>query len=173
MMNRPFHLKSLATIALATSAILTTISSRATAGEVDARIKSALEQAGIKYEITSDSDFKVLVPCKDNRTQVVLINSDTSKINDTNLEFREVYALAYKNNSSLPAEMSYKMMQESNRKKIGSWEIIKTSNGTTNLVVFNAKVPADTSSQNLVKIINSVGLVADEMEKSITTEDTF
>ncbi len=172
MMNRPFKLKSLATIAIATSTIFATLGSKADAGEVDARIRSALEQAGIKYEITSDSDFKVLVPCRDKRTQVVLINSDTSKINDTNLEFREVYALAYKNNSSLPAEMSYKMMQESNRKKIGSWEIIKTSNGT-NLVVFNAKIPADTSSENLVRIITSIGLVADEMEKSITTEDAF
>ncbi|WP_310481019.1 hypothetical protein [Chamaesiphon sp. VAR_48_metabat_403] len=172
MMNRPFNLKSLAAIALVTSTILATLGSGASAGEVDARIRSALEQAGLKYEITSDSDFKVLIPCRDNRTQVVLINSDTSKINDTNLEFREVYALAYKNNSSLPADMSYKMMQESNRKKIGSWEIIKTSNGT-NLVVFNAKISADTSSQNLAKIISSVGLVADEMEKTITTEDTF
>lgn len=172
MINRPSNLRSLAAKALATLAILTTLGSEAHAGEVDVRIRSALEQAGLKYEITDDSDFKVLVPCRDNRTQVVLINSDTSKINDTNLEFREVYALAYRSSSSLPADMSYRMMQESNRKKIGSWEVIKISNGT-NLVVFNAKISADTSSQNLVKIINSVGLVADEMEKTITTEDTF
>ena len=172
MMNRPFNLKNLAAIVLATSTILAMTGSKASAGEVDARIRSALEQAGLKYEITSDSDFKVIVPCKDNRTQVVLINSDTSKINDTNLEFREVYALAYKSSTALSADLSNKMMQESNRKKIGSWEIIKTSGGV-NLVVFNAKIYADINSQNLVKIINSVGLVADEMEKSITTEDTF
>jgi hypothetical protein len=172
MMNHPFNLKSLGAIALATLTIFATLGSKANAGEVDARMRSALEQAGLKYEITSDSDFKVLVPCKDKRTQVVLINSDTNKINDTNLEFREVYALAYKSKSALPAEMSNKMMQESNRKKIGSWEIIRTSGGI-NLAVFNAKIPADLSSENLVQIINSVGLVADEMEKTITTEDTF
>jgi hypothetical protein len=172
MMNHPFNLTSLVAIVLTTSTILAMTGSKANAGEVDARIRSALEQAGLKYEITSDSDFKVLVQCRDNRTQVVLINSDTSKINDTNLELREVYALAYKSTSALPADLSNKMMQDSNRKKIGAWEIIKTSGGV-NLVVFNAKILADTSSQNLVKIINSVGLVADEMEKSITPEDTF
>jgi hypothetical protein len=172
MMNHPFNLTSLVAIVLTTSTILAMTGSKANAGEVDARIRSALEQAGLKYEITSDSDFKVLVQCRDNRTQVVLINSDTSKISDTNLELREVYALAYKSTSALTADLSNKMMQDSNRKKIGSWEIIKTSSGV-NLVVFNAKIPADTSSQNLVKIINSVGLVADEMEKSITPEDTF
>jgi hypothetical protein len=172
MMNRPLNFKSLVAIVITTSTILMTTGSNANAGEVDARIRSALEQAGLKYEITSDSDFKVIVSCKDNRTQVVLINSDTSKINDTNLEFREVYALAYKSSNPLPAELSNRMMQESNRKKIGSWEIIKNSGGV-NLVVFNAKIPADTIGQNLVKIINSVGLVADEIEKSIATEDAF
>ncbi|PSB55499.1 hypothetical protein C7B77_14855 [Chamaesiphon polymorphus CCALA 037] len=171
-MNRAFSLKNLSLVVATLSILLGSFYPSARAGETDARVKAALEQAGMKYEVTSDGDFKVIVTCPNDRTQVVLINSNTNKINGTTVELREVYALAYKSPGLLSSEISDKMMRQSHDKKIGSWEIIRTSSNN-NLAIFNAKIDAKLDDNSLVKIINSIGLVADNMEKELTNKDEY
>lgn len=172
-MNNSLNLKNLALVAIATvSVVMGALQpANAAAEEEDGRVRAALTKAGIKFEVTNDKTFKVIVELKDGRTQVVLIDSNTSKIKGTNMEFREVYALAHKVEGELPAKLSNKMMKESHDKKIGAWELIQ-GNGTS-LAVFTAKVDAELSDTNLAKIINSVGLVADTMEADISGKDEF
>jgi hypothetical protein len=171
-MNRAFSLKNLSVVVATLFVSIGSFYPIANAGETDARVKAALEKAGIKYEITSDGDFKVLVTCPNDRTQVVLIDSNTNKMNGTTVELREVYALAYKSPGILSAELSDKMMRQSHEKKIGSWEIIRT-NSNNNLAIFTAKVDAKLDENSLAKIINSIGLVADNMEKEISNKDEY
>lgn len=172
-MNKIFNLKSLSLIAIATAsiAIMPFQSVNAAAEQEDRRVRTALEEAGVEFTVTNDKTFKVLVKLKDGRTQIVLIDSNTSKINGTNMEFREVYALAHKVKANLSEDISNKMMKESHDKKIGAWEIFQAAD--SNLAVFTAKVDCNLNYTSLAKIINSVGLVADTMEQSISDKDEY
>jgi hypothetical protein len=143
----------------------------AIAGTPDPRVRSAIEKVGLKYEITKDGDFKVLLRFDDNRTQIVLINSNTERINDTSIEIREIYTLSYRSNGYLDATVANKMLKDSQNRKIGAWESIAVEN--TTLAVFNAKVPTTINAEDLNKIIRLVGIRGDVMEKELTNEDKF
>jgi hypothetical protein len=170
--NRSFKFKplSIATI-IALSLCLGTLQP-ASAGTADPRIKAVLDKAGLKYEITADGDFKVFMRFDDTRTQLILINSSTERLNETNMEIREVYSVAYRTSGVIPAEVANQLMKDSQKRKLGAWEVISLKNGTS-MAVFDAKVNADISSENLEKVIRLVGIRADVMEKELTTEDNF
>jgi opacity protein-like surface antigen len=171
-MNNSFNLKNLSLVAIATASLaLGALQPVNAAEQEDGRVRAALEKAGVEFTVTDDKTFKVIVKLKGGRTQVVLIDSNTSKIKGTNMEFREVYALAHKVEDNLPADLSNKMMKQSHDKKIGAWELIQ-GNGTS-LAIFTAKVDAGLNDTNIVKIINSVGLVADTMEEEISGKDEY
>jgi opacity protein-like surface antigen len=172
-MNKSLNLKNLSLVAIVamTSLAMGVLQPANAAEQEDGRVRAALDKAGLKFEVTKDKTFKVIIKLNGGRTHVVLIDSDTSKINGTNMEFREVYALAYKVDGELSADLSNKMMKQSHDKKIGAWEIIQ-GNGTS-LAVFTAKVDAGLNDTNLAKIISSVGLVADTMEDEISGKDEF
>jgi hypothetical protein len=171
-MNNSLNLKNLSFIAIATaSLVLGAFQAAQAAEQEDGRVRAALDKAGVEFQVTDDKTFKVIVKLKDGRTQVVLIDSETSKIDGTTMEFREVYALAHKVEGNLPAKLSNKMMKQSHDKKIGAWELIQ-ANGNS-LAVFTAKVDAELNDINLVRIINSVGLVADTMEQEVSGKDEY
>lgn len=171
-MNPLFNLKPLSLATIATLSLVLGYFQPAYAGTADPRVKAALDKAGLKYEVTTDGDFKVLMRFDDTRTQIILINSNTEKLKETNLEIREVYSAAYKTNGNLPPEVANQLMKDSQKRKIGAWELISMSNGTS-MAIFNAKVGADISGDNLEKVISLVGVRADVMEKELTSEDKF
>jgi hypothetical protein len=171
-MNYSLNLRNISFIAIATCSIGFGTFHSANAAEDDGRVKQALDSAAVEYTVTQDKTYKVVIKIKGGRTQVVLIDSKTSKIKGTNMEFREVYALAYQFNAALSGEMANKMMAQSHDKKIGAWEIIEGSSGIK-LAVFTAKVDAELNGVNLSKIINSVGLVADQMENDLSGKDEY
>ncbi len=172
-MTNSFNLKSLSLVAMATASLVmgTLHPANAAAEEEDGRVRAALTKAGVEFQVTNDKTFKVIIKLKGGRTQVVLIDSNTSTIKGTNMEFREVYALAHKVEGPLPGNLTNKMMKQSHDKKIGAWEIIE-GNGSS-LAVFTAKIDAGLNDTNLVKIINSIGLVADTMEEEISSQDEY
>jgi hypothetical protein len=162
------NLKSLSLMAISTCVIVLSAIHPANAGVADRRVKEALDSAGLQYEVTSDNTYKVTISIEGGRSQVVLIDSDTSKINGANLEFREVYSLGYKSKAPLSKEITNKLMAQSHDKKIGSWELIQEAGNVNKLVVFTAKIDAEMNGKNLDRIIKSVGLVADDMENELT-----
>jgi hypothetical protein len=172
IMKRSINFKHLSLISIATLAlILGAIQPASTAEQEDGRVRAALVKAGVEFTVTNDKQFKVVIKLKNGRTHVVLIDSSTNKINGTNLEFREVYALAHKVDGILSETITNKMMKESHDKKIGAWELI--ANSSTSLAVFTAKVDANLNDTSLARIINSVGLVADTMELEISGKDDY
>jgi hypothetical protein len=172
-MNPLSNLRSLSLTAIVTISLVCGILQPAHAGTPDPRIRSALDKAGLQYEITGDGDFKVIFKFnEDKRSQVILINSNTERIKETNIEIREIYSVAYKTNGNLPVEVANQLMKDSQKRKIGAWELINTSAGVS-LAVFDAKISADTSTDNLVKIMRLVAIRADNMEQELTGEDKF
>jgi hypothetical protein len=170
--NRSFKLKPLLIATITTLALCFSSLQPADAGTADPRIKAVLDKAGMKYEITADGDFKVVMRFDDTRTQLILINSNTERLNETNMEIREIYSVAYRANGSISVEVANQLMKDSQKRKIGAWEIISLENGSS-MAVFDAKVNADISSENLEKVIRLVGIRADVMEKELTNEDKF
>jgi hypothetical protein len=164
------NLKSISLMAIVTWSIVLGNFRVANAVEVDARVGKALDSAGVEYKIIpSDKTYKTSIKLKGDRTQVVLIDSDTSKINSTNMEFREVYSLAYVITGELSQEIANRIMMQSSSKKIGAWQIIKQQGSSNKLLVFTAKIDAEMNGVNLKKIIDSVGLSADKMENELTS----
>jgi hypothetical protein len=170
-MNHSFKIRDLSIGIITTLALGLSHLQPAVAGTPDPRVKSALDRVGLKYELTKDGDYKVLLRFDDNRTQVVIINSNTEKINDTNIEIREVYSLSYRANGYLDATVANKMLKDSQDRKIGAWESIAVENST--LAVFNAKIPTSINAEDLNRIVRLVGIRSDVMEKELTNEDKF
>jgi hypothetical protein len=155
-------------MAIVTCSIVISTFRSADAIEADARVRKALESAGLKYEIASDNTYKITIGLDNGRTQVVLVDSDTNKLNGAKMEFRDVYSLGYKVNGALSQEIANKMMMQSHDKKIGAWEIFTQKDDSNRFAMFTAKIDAEMNGTNLKKIIESVGSIADDMEKELT-----
>jgi len=143
----------------------------AAAEEADARVKAALEELGYSYEIDSDNDFKLLFPTEGDRTQVCFINSGTQRMNIT--EIREIWAPVYKCTGLIPVEIANRLLESSYEKKIGSFDVLVSSDGATRIVRFCAKISADEKALHIDNIIKAVAFAADRMEKELTQQDSY
>lgn len=137
----------------------------------DSPLQSAIDSAGLKYEITKDGFFKIILRFDDGRSQIVLVNSQTQKVNA--LEMREIYAFAYKSKGEIPVNIANKLLADSQNRIIGAWETISDRSSNLSLAVFNAKIPANIAPEDLINVIRLVGVRADEMEKELTQTDEF
>ncbi len=172
-MNRLFHLKSTSLVIFSILSVLFSSTYPANAGTADAKVKAALDKAGLQYQVTADGDFKVLINIDGKRTQQVVVLSNTEKINGTRMEIREIFSFAYKGSGTLPVDIANKMMKDSRTKKIGAWELVSVNNGATIVAAFDAKIPADADAESLVKVIQFVAVSTDIMEKEVTNKDDF
>ncbi|MEN9978733.1 MAG: hypothetical protein ABIK38_00105 [candidate division WOR-3 bacterium] len=136
-----------------------------TAGDPDLRVKAILDDAGYKYEIDSDNDFKMVFDTDENRTQLVFVNSGTETYGD--FEIREVWSPVYKFKGNLPAGHANKLLEQSYMKKIGSFDVWVRSDGSK-VVRFCAKIAADADASTLTDVIRAVYTTADLMEKELT-----
>lgn len=133
----------------------------------DTRISAALDRQGMKYEIDEDGDFRIVFPTDDDgdRTQLVIVNSNTEKIGDK-LEIREIWSLGYLNDSSVPSALVKKAAKLSQNYIIGAWEVIGE-----NRLAFVAKVPAVMEDDLLRIAIVNVAQKADAFEKDTLGTD--
>lgn len=135
----------------------------------DPRVKAALEKLGLKYQIDSDGDFKVVMKVDDERTQVAWIMSKTQKLG--NLEVRRVVSPAYKSTSPIPEAIANQLLIDSSRRKLGAWQAIEDKN--TYLALFTTKIAADSSAKDLGTSLQVTLFTADAMEKTLTGKDDF
>jgi hypothetical protein len=131
----------------------------------DDRVSRALRKLDYKFEVTKKSNFRVGFRLESGRTQIVMINSRTSKFGS--LEVREIWAPAYDGPAPFPARVSRQLLQANATKKIGGWQVSET------LAVFSAKVDADASAAELNSVLRAVATIADKMEKTLTSKDKF
>ncbi|GAP94879.1 hypothetical protein NIES2104_13960 [Leptolyngbya sp. NIES-2104] len=136
----------------------------------DARVKAALDKAGLKYEVDRDGDFKLVMELPNDRTQLVFVRSETQKLND-NYEIREIISPAFKSDGALSSEIANRLLTDSAKKKLGGWQTI--SDGNSSIAIFCSKVMANSNAESLVASIQATVLTADDMEKQLTNKDDF
>ena len=134
----------------------------------DLHIKNLLDELGLNYAIGDDRDFKLEFQYDSGRSQVLFVNSTTEEYK--NMEIREVWSFAHKEETPLPGWMANKLLESSDNAKWGAWEV--TGKGPY-FVIFVVKLDAHCSAQTLSDAMKVVRNQADDMEKELNGADDF
>lgn len=139
------------------------------AGPADARVQQVLEAVGWKYEVDRDGDFRVVISWEeDGRSQLVFVNSATNTLGDQ--EIREVWSEGWRREGdAFPPAIAVRLLEANASYKIGAWELRRA--GGVARAAFTARVPAAMTAEQLQKLVSTVAVTADEMEKELLGTD--
>jgi len=135
----------------------------------DYRVKSKLDNLGIKYQITDKGNFKVIFDMGKDRTQMVIINSNTYEYGG--MEIREIFSTAAIVESKYDFNQSilFSLLELNETYKLGAWQI---DGGTSPYILqFALRISANSTQTVLDDVIRLAAKVADEMEQKLTSED--
>lgn len=136
----------------------------------DPRVQKILDEAKLKYEVTSDGDFKLIFKVDDDRSQVVFINSATESYGD--FEIREIWSISMVAGAEgFEPGLLRKMLTDNQRKKLGAWNLITTNE--KEYAAFTAKISADLAAKEMLDVVQAVLETADEREKLELGSDDF
>lgn len=135
---------------------------------LDGRVAAALGAAGLNFT-DDDGDCRMVLRLADDRSQVVWVASATARV--TQLEFRDVWALGYRGDGQVPAELAKRLLAENARMVLGAWQVNQAADRY--LVVYLAQVPAEADAASLREVIEAVAISADRMERELTGGDEF
>jgi hypothetical protein len=138
--------------------------------KADRRVKAALDELKLKYQIDSDGDFRLKLNVgSQGRSQVVVIRSATEKVGD--LEVRDIESPAMISQNDLTAAAANQLLVDSGRKRLGAWQVLKGQKN--NVVLFCSRISASTDSATLQQVLLLTAMSADTMEKALTGKDQF
>lgn len=135
--------------------------------EADPRVKRLLDQAGLKYKIDKDGDFKLINRFDDDRSHMVFINSRTTQLGK--MEIREVWSVGYMSDDVMPDAIAKDLLNANAKVKLGGWELRRFSGKEAG--VFRAQIAADTDERSLLMTMQAVSKTADDKEKEILKTD--
>jgi len=136
----------------------------------DPRIRAALDELDVNYEVDSDGDFKVVFEFEeDGRSQIAFINSNTETFKL--FEIRELWSPGYSSDLPFSAKVANRLLEDSFDKKLGAWQTMM--NNEKRVAVFAAKIAAGADPQSLWATLKLVLVAADEMEKELLGTDDF
>lgn len=137
----------------------------------DNRIKTKLEALGIKYTITDQGAFKIIFDMGNNRTQLVVIKSNTHEYGG--MEIREVSSVAAvaEIRSEFSQENLFYLLEKNETYKLGAWQI--HGGKAPYLLEYSLRISANATQSVLNEIIRLAAKVADEMEQALTDEDKY
>ena len=133
----------------------------------DPRVKAALDELGLKYDVDSDGDYKLLLKLDSGRTQFVWVISHTESYG--NLEIREVYSFGFKTGGDLSKELSQRLLQENTENKLGAWRLV--GSGSTQVATYAVQIAATADANSLKQALKIVVVLADAMEKEVVGKD--
>jgi len=141
----------------------------ASASAQDSRVRSALDNAGLKYTITDNGNFKIPFDMGNGRTQVVIVNSKTYEFGGA--EIREIFSVAaiVSSKSAFTHNNLFKLLELNETYKIGAWQI--HGGESPYILQFAIRAGANTSSSILADLIKLAARTADDMEQRLTDED--
>jgi len=129
--------------------------------EHDARVGKALKEAGVKYSIDEDGDYKVIFDTGDGRTQLAYVRSATNEYR--NFEVREIWSFGYRaDGDDFPALVANTLLEDTFSKKLGAW----TKSGSS--AIFVVRISANADAESLFSALNLAVTSADEMEEKLT-----
>ncbi len=125
-------------------------------------IEARLKARDITYEVDADGDYKVTYSYdKEERSQMVFVAATIESVGD--LKVREVYAAAGKvDEDRIDGAMALKLMEESQTKKIGSWEL------SGNVLLYVIKVPDGIDAEGLEAVMKIAAELADNKEMELS-----
>ena len=133
------------------------------AAEPNQEIKRLLDEEGLKYKITKIGNFSLVFEEKNDRSQMVIIDSECEKFGGK--EICEVWSTCYKGDLS-PAIMRW-MLRKNASLKLGALEC----NQEADRARFSIKVTMPVSANFLRNVCEIVSRQADEMEKEFKGND--
>lgn len=145
--------------------------SKAFSQETDSRIERQLNSMGLKYDVTSTGNFKLLFELEDKRTQIVFINSSTKYYEDA--EVREISSPTafITNMDELTHQQLFMLLAENSQTTLGAWQLEAVADGWG--LHFTVKVPALMPDKRLKMYLSLVAITADQMEKKLSNADIF
>ncbi|MEN9205417.1 MAG: hypothetical protein Q6J68_03985 [Thermostichales cyanobacterium SZTDM-1c_bins_54] len=136
----------------------------------DSRVKFLLDELNIKYSITDNGRFRVLVTFEDGRSQLAFIDSTTYEF--AGFEMREIWSIAHIFRGIPESSAMLRLLMHNEAVKIGSWRIIERDPQEF-MVVFAAAIAADTDAYALQRVLRAVLQTADAMEQELNGKDEF
>jgi hypothetical protein len=133
----------------------------------DDRVRKALDSEEIKYEVDKEGDFKVVFDIGEGRSQVAFVNSNTETFHG--IEIREVWSVGLVGDGQLSAEVANSLLARNATYKLGGWEIVQQAGKV--LAIFKVCVSASATPDELRSILQTVSLVADQIEKEYLHSD--
>jgi hypothetical protein len=136
----------------------------------DIRLKKQLDSTDINYSITKSNNFKITIQTEDSieeRTQIVIINSQTEKV--ANFEIREIGGIGLKlKKSSYNHELLYQVLNRNGQRKIGAWEITEYSSEPDYFYLRHViKISVNISPSDLIGLVHTVAFESDRIEKEL------
>ncbi|HID74448.1 MAG TPA: hypothetical protein EYP56_00435 [Planctomycetaceae bacterium] len=137
------------------------------AAKSDPRVKALLEELEVKYTVDKDGDYRVINSFENGRSQLVFVNSNTSKL--ATMEIREVWSVGYLSEGTVSPAVARNLLLENGRVKIGGWQLSRFSGKEAG--VFRAQIKADCDARTLLLTLHAVSQTADEKEKELVGGD--
>lgn len=127
------------------------------------KIKRLVEQAGLKYSLDNNKNFKISFGTGNGRSHTVLVMSSMEEIGTEPVAY--FTSIAY-TGSEISDETMVKLLMDSRSRKVGNWEITTIENSI--YVLFSYKTPLSGLSPSLFRCIcEGIASVADNMENDI------
>ena len=149
-------------------ALLATACAFASPAWADASVKTRLDARGIKYEVDSDGDYRVVYNYADEgRTQLVFVSGGTEHVGG--LRVREVFSPAARiAGDGIDGKKALELLAESRNNKIGSWEI------DGDVLLFVIKLLDNADAATLESAMDVAAQTADDMEIELSgTKDAL
>lgn len=139
-------------------------------GEADPRVREILVGTNFQFTVNSDGNYKIIYDAGNGRTQVLFVESNLETLGD--LQIREVWSpIGQATDASFPQAIADRLLRIGATMKVGAVEVVTIDNKPT--AYFSAKVPADLTAEQLIKVINAVASTADENENSLFGGDKY
>jgi hypothetical protein len=124
----------------------------------DVLVKRRLDQAGMKYEVDKDGDYKVTISFgREKRTQMVFVSGTTETLGG--MTIRRIFSpAAIIATDGITGSKALELLRESRTNKLGSWEI---EGANLYLVV---KLPDTLTTAQLQAVMMATASLADDME---------
>lgn len=143
--------------------------SMARVSPTDTRVRTRLDALGLKYAVSPNGRFQMVFKTGEERTQIVVVESRTSKL--VGVEIREVSAPAVVVKGALGEALARQLLEHNDAVKIGAWRIRVEAEETQ--IIFSAQIAAETDNDTLAVTIQAVAETADKLERDVTGKDEW
>ena len=133
----------------------------------DTRVIAELVKEDITFLLGSNNNIKAQFRTTENRTNLVIVNSETKRVGD--YEYREVWSSAYRG-IPIDAKKLEQLLLDNGQQKVGGWRVLQ---GEKWIVIYSVRVSANADGSTLRAAMQLCATKADALEKEWGENDEF